>query len=116
MKVRSVASSTRARDRVHGIGEARPVAGVARIDGDVAHGVRLVNGDEVDSADHSPGVADRRGDLAQHPRNVVDLDPQGEAVLGARGGGHSGRHLMGWVGCGTCIVDTVHAPPRDRLR
>ena len=44
--------------------------------------------DQVDGADRPAGVADRARDLAEHPRSMVDLDPEGEAVLGARRAGH----------------------------
>ena len=40
--------------------------------------------DQVDRPDRPAGLADRARDLAEHPRPVLDLDPQREAVLGAR--------------------------------
>jgi hypothetical protein len=65
---------TRARNRIDGVGEPRPVAGVAGLDGDVADRVRLIDGHQVDGPDRRPGVADRRCDLAEHPGHMVDLD------------------------------------------
>ena len=56
---------------------------VARgVDRDVAQRVAAFERDEVDGADRGAGRPDRAGDLAEHPRPVVDLDPQGERVLG----------------------------------
>ena len=91
MKVRSVASSTRAPSTAstasvsRGQSPASPVSTVmSRI---VCVPVDL---DEVDGADRAAGLADRARDLAEHPGQVVDLDAQREAVLGAGCGGHRG--------------------------
>ena len=42
---------------------------------------------EVDRADRPARLADRARDLSEHPRQVVDLHAQREAVLSARGTG-----------------------------
>ena len=55
----------------------------AGLDGDVADRVRALDLNEVDGADRAAGLADRARDLAEHPGPVIDLDPEGEAVLGA---------------------------------
>ena len=74
----------RAVDRVDGVGEPRPVRGVGGLDRDVADRVRALDLDEVDRADRAAGRADGAGHLAEHPGPMVDLDPEVEAVLGAR--------------------------------
>ena len=53
----------------------------------------LADLDEVDRADRPAGVADRARDLPEHARAVVDLDADGQAVLGGRGGAHGRRSL-----------------------
>ena len=68
-------------DRVDGAHDVVPVVGVVGVDRDVPHQA-AVGFDQVDGPDHGAGVADSAGDLAEHSRDVFDLDPDGEAVLG----------------------------------
>src|SRR5437773_1747824 len=56
---------------------------VARLEGDVARDRGLADDDQVDGADVTAGLADRRGDPAEHPGLVHDLEPDREAVAGA---------------------------------
>src|SRR5206468_3745511 len=58
---------------------------VTRLDGDVALGPLSRGLDQVDGADISAGVADRGRDPAEHARSARDLQPDCEAVAGARG-------------------------------
>ena len=81
----------RAGDRVDRLAQARPVVRGARLDGDVADRVAVLDLDQVDRADRPAGVSDRARHLAEHARPVIDLDPEGEAVLSTR----CGRHLSG---------------------
>ena len=81
-------------DRVDGVGQARPVGGVAGLDGDVADVWAPSTWTRSTAPIVPPAVADRARHLAEHPGQVIDLDPEREAVLGARGGGHLGGHLM----------------------
>jgi hypothetical protein len=50
----------------------------------------LADLDEVDRADAAAGVADRARDAPEHARLVVDLHPQGQAVLGGGCAAHHG--------------------------
>ena len=54
-------------------------------------GVGAFDLDQVDRADRATGVADRARDLAQHARPVIDLDPEGEAVLSTGRWRHGAR-------------------------
>src|SRR5439155_20243262 len=67
---------------------------VAGLEGDVAGHRRLADLDEVDGADVSPGLADGRGDLAQHAGPIRDLQPDRLAVARARGVDHDASN--GW--------------------
>ena len=69
-------------DPVDGAREAGPVVSGGGLDGDVADGVRPLYRHEIDRADGAARLADRRGDLSEHSRQVVDLDPHRQAVLG----------------------------------
>ncbi len=102
----------RARDPVHGVGQPRPVGRVAGLDGDVADRVRALDLHEVDRADRPARLTDRARDLSEHPRQVVDLHAQREAVLSARGRRHGG-------GCYAASVPSgrpARAGPADSLR
>ena len=87
--------------RLHRGDDAADVLVPRGIDGDVAQGVDAVDLHQVHGADGPARLADRRGDLAQHPRPVHDLQSQGDRVLGA-GGGHGegnttrGNDAAGW--------------------
>jgi hypothetical protein len=55
---------------------------VARGDGDVAHGLVVVDRDQVDGADRPARLADRAGHPAEHSGLVLDLHADRERVLG----------------------------------
>src|SRR5205823_12880535 len=56
---------------------------VARVEVDGARVRGLADDDQVDGADVTADLADRRGDPAEHPGLVHDLEPDREAVAGA---------------------------------
>ena len=92
MNVRSVVSSTRAPGTAStAVSQPRPVVGVGGLDGDVADRVIARDLYEVDGADRAAGVADRAGDLPEHPGAVIDLDAQRQAVLSTRCWRHAAR-------------------------
>ena len=92
--VRSVVSMTVAPSTlVDGGDDLRAVLVARGVDGDVAQRVAAGERDEVDGADRAAGVADRAGDLAEHAGAMVDLDADGQRVLGGRGSGHEAADL-----------------------
>ena len=78
----------RARERVDHRQDAVPVRAPGGVDDDVAHALAAVDLDEVDGADHAPGLADRGGEVAEHALSVRDLHADRQAVLRARCGAH----------------------------
>ncbi len=88
-----------------------PVFAVGCVYDDVAHAARRVDLDRVDRAHRAAGFADRARDRAeQRPVGVVELDPDGESVLGAGGDVH-GQGLL--VDRGQAIL--LCAPSRASL-
>jgi hypothetical protein len=75
-------------DGVHRRGHLAQVLLARRVDRDVAQRVAVVEVDEVDRADRAPRRADRRGDVAQHPRAVRDAHAQDYGELSGGGARH----------------------------
>src|SRR5262249_37780522 len=61
------------------------VDAIAGLDGDVPFGSLAGGLDQVDGADVAAGVSDSGRDASKHPGPVGDLEPDGEAIAGARG-------------------------------
>src|SRR5437016_5700122 len=79
------------RHPVHGLDGGRdPLAMpfVARVAADVARDELRARLHQIDGADIATGLADRRGDLAEHPGLVGDLDTHGQAIACTRGIAH----------------------------
>src|SRR3712207_1213007 len=75
---------------VHGLHDLLAVPRVAGVDRDVAGAPMLAHADDVDGAYHGARIPHGRQDLAERPRPVRELDPQGEAVARARYRFHNG--------------------------
>src|SRR5207237_1247688 len=65
-----------------------PVPLVAGLEGEVTDDRLLADFDEIDRADVAAGLTDRGGDFAQHPRLVLDLEPNRERVTRRRSVAH----------------------------
>src|SRR6185503_4782432 len=64
------------------------VLAVPGLDRDVPDDASPLGLDQVHGADVAAGLADRGGNAPEHARTVLDLEPEGEAIAGARGDGH----------------------------
>jgi hypothetical protein len=71
------------------------MAAIPGLDRDVAEHALSAHLDQVHGADVPAGLADDRGDAAQHAGLVPDLEPNREAVGGAGGYGHQSLVMAG---------------------
>src|SRR5690606_793683 len=85
-------------DLLDGADDVGPVVEVVAEDGDLAQELALARLDDVDRPDVAAGPADRAGEDAEHAGTILDLDPEGHRVLGARRdgrGAHAGARIIG---------------------
>ena len=86
----------RAVDRVDRLADLLRVLLARGLDRDVAQRVAALEPDQVYRADAPAGLADGRGDAAEHAGAVVDLDAEDDRVLGGNRG-HAREHRT-WRG------------------
>jgi len=75
-------------DRLQALDHLLPVPLVARLEGEVTDDRLLTDFDQIDRADVAAGLADRGGNFTQHPRLVLDLEPDRERVTRRRSVAH----------------------------